>query len=153
MRMHTPTLPGTHMHACTYRPIINTYIFPRQQWFSKEPICYVIRTLSCFITLVMVLQSISGFFPTALRYRCTCFPYPNNVSVSGFSSLLRIAILSFFTTYYLILRWRNWYRIETVSINNKTDRFSEFIFLQTVRLFNSNHVRIHSLHQTQSWCQ
>jgi hypothetical protein len=35
MRMHTPTLPGTHMHARatmhTHRLIFNTYYFPQQK--------------------------------------------------------------------------------------------------------------------------
>ena len=42
VRIHTPTRPGTHMHArtdaqeCTHRPICNTYAFPQQQWFRER---------------------------------------------------------------------------------------------------------------------
>jgi hypothetical protein len=27
IRIHTPTQPGTHAHACTHRPISNIYLF------------------------------------------------------------------------------------------------------------------------------
>jgi hypothetical protein len=56
MHMHTPTRPGTHMHACT-RKHTNTgqcvilIVFPQQQWFCDRATVLLYVYIAChFVT-------------------------------------------------------------------------------------------------------
>jgi hypothetical protein len=52
MRMHTPTRPGTHMHAraCTHRTISDIRIaFRRQQWFRERASVLCYTYIACLV--------------------------------------------------------------------------------------------------------
>jgi hypothetical protein len=56
-RMHKPTRPGTHTHACMHEHA--RIAFPRQQQFAKAPQCYIMRTLPIlFFFFVFPLYSL-----------------------------------------------------------------------------------------------
>jgi hypothetical protein len=59
MRMHTPTHPGTNMHArtraqaCTHSPICDT-AFPQQQWLRERASMLRYTYIGCLVLFVFV---------------------------------------------------------------------------------------------------
>ena len=55
MRMHTPTCPGTHMHARTQRKHAHTdqYVtlvaFPQQEWFRERATVLRYTHIACIV--------------------------------------------------------------------------------------------------------
>ena len=71
IRMHTPTLPGTRTHerAPTHKYVI-FIAFPRQQWFANAPVCYVMRTLSFWMSNLAATRKHFSLCPFTTPRHC-----------------------------------------------------------------------------------
>ena len=102
MRMHTPTRPGTHMHARTRKHAhTDQYViliaFPQQQWFRERASLLRYTYIACLVHFrFLFFQSV--YFCTCVNFSFTltdygCFwfeDYISNVNSSHASSIFCI---------------------------------------------------------------
>jgi hypothetical protein len=71
IRMHTPTLSGTRTHerAHTHKNVI-FIAFPRQQWFANAPVCYVMVTLSFWMSNLAAARKHFSLCPFTTPRHC-----------------------------------------------------------------------------------